>query len=421
MRLMTVPISAIKGFVKDECFLKASALTYYTLFSIVPVLAVLFGIAHGFGIEDVLNSTLREVLSDHPEIAARMSEFIDSTLRHAKGSLIAGFGIILLIWSVILLFSTIETVFNSIWKTNSSRTFAAMLRDYPPIILFAPLFFAFISSFSIYIFNDMASYAKIIGFEHIPGGFETLWIQATTFALSWLFFTFLYIFIPAAHVKLAHGCLAGLIAAVLFYLLQQTFIAFQVNLTSYSALYGSFAALPLFLLWLQFSWWIVLLGAEIACHLQENEFLLNSEAEGEKIPAPLPALGALLLAESWKRFQKRSPPLSPEEFSRQFQLPSALSLQLFSMLARAKLLVKVTYERHEVQSCYQTACPLESVSMYNLIEALTPELMQEAAVLSGQDSRLFIQDWNTYFEELRERSISPKDHELNKTTEQSTN
>ncbi|CRX38186.1 YihY/virulence factor BrkB family protein [Estrella lausannensis] len=411
MRWMTVPIAAIKGFVKDECFLKASALTYYTLFSIVPVLAVLFGIAHGFGIEDVLNSNLKVVLSDHPEIAARLTEFIDSTLRHAKGSLIAGFGIILLIWSVILLFSTIETVFNSIWKTNSSRTFAAMLRDYPPIILFAPLFFAFISSFSIYIFNDMARYARIFGLEHIPGGFETLWIQATTFALSWLFFAFLYIFIPAAHVRLAHGALAGLIAAILFYLLQQSFIAFQVNLTSYSALYGSFAALPLFLLWLQFSWWIVLLGAEIARHLQDSVLLSESQADGEKIAAALPAIGSLLLAESWKRFETRSPPLSPEEFSKEFQLSPSLSLQLFSMLAHANLLVKVTHERHEVESRYQAACPFGSISMYHLIEALTPDLVRKEAVLSGRNPQFFVQEWNAFFDELKKRTFLPNNQQ----------
>lgn len=399
--------AAFRGFVKDECFLKASALTYYTLFSIVPVLAVLFGIAHGFGIEDLLNSNLKVILSDHPEIAAKLTEFIDSTLRHAKGSLIAGFGIILLIWSVVLLFGTIETVFNSIWKTDSSRSFMAMLRDYPPIILFAPLFFAFISSFSIYIFNDMASYAKIIGLERISG-YETLWIQATTFALSWVFFTFLYIFIPTAHVKFSYGSFAGLIASILFYLLQQTFIAFQVNLTSYSALYGSFAALPLFLLWLQFSWWIVLLGAEIACHLQQSAFLIEDTSKLHMKDAPLAAVAELLLAVSWSRFQSRKTPLSPEEFSKAFQLPFPTSMHLFSRLEQAGLLVRVSQDRHEMQNRYQIACPLSSISLFSLVQALSPELFLETPLLLRDEAAEASQNWRGFIEEIKGRYLAPK-------------
>lgn len=384
MKILRILYAAILGFIKDDCFLKASALTFYTLFSIVPVLAVLFGIAKGFGIEDLLLSNLKTVLSDHPEITDKLIEFIDSTLRHAKGSLIAGFGVVLLLWSVILLFGTIETAFNTIWKVPPSRNLFAQVRDYTPIIFFAPLFFAFVSSFSIYLLNNAVSYAGNFGFESILSGFQKLWIQATTITLSWIFFTFLYLFLPAAKVRFNHGLIAGLFAAILFYILQHSFIAFQVYLTSYSALYGSFAALPLFLLWLQATWWIVLFGAELAYHFQHGKYLYGKRKD-RSITISYPAAALLVLQELNERFNKKGRALSPEEFSEKHHIAFSEVSRLFQQLEDARIIVRVVPE-YGSKIFYQPAGPLEQTLVSELLQAITPILVKEIQVKESEQA-----------------------------------
>ena len=393
MKMLRILHAAVVGFVKDDCFLKASSLTYYTLFSIVPVLAVLFGIAKGFGIEDLLLSNLKIVLSDHPEITNKLIEFIDSTLRHAKGSLIAGFGVVLLLWSVVLLFGTIETTFNTIWKVPVSRNLFAMVRDYIPIIFFAPLFFAFVSSISLYLLNDVVGYAETLGFERVLSGFQKFWIQATTFLLSWIFFTFLYIFLPSAKVRFNHGLIAGLFAAILFYILQHTFIAFQLYLTSYSALYGSFAALPLFLLWLQATWWIVFLGAEIAYHFQHGKYLYGKRKE-KSIRISYPAAALLVLEELITRFNKKGRPLSPEEFSDKHHMAFSEVSLLFQQFEDAKIIVRVVPEFGGIKIFYQPTGPIHLTLVSELLQAISPTLVKEVQVKESNEAHKAEETWN---------------------------
>lgn len=404
MKLLRIFLGALTGFYKDDCFLKASALTYYTLFSVVPVLAVLFGIAKGFGIEDILASNLKMVLSDHQEIANKLIEFIDSTLRHAKASVIAGVGVVVLLWSVVMLFGTIEDTFNTIWKVPSSRSFFAKVRDYSPIIFFAPLFFAFVSSLSLYLLNDIVGYAENFGLGRMLGGFQTFWIQATTFILSWVFFTFLYIFLPAAKVRFMHGLIAGLIAATLFYILQHTFIMFQAYLTSYSTLYGSFAALPLFLIWLQTSWWIILLGAEIAYHFQHSEYLYETKA-GEKFFISYPASALLILQETINRFNTKAKPISPEEFSDTHHVSFSTVSKLFGQLEEARIIVKLFPESQGEKTLYQPAAPMEHTLVSEIFQAIAPSLIEQVGI---EESELAInaeKTWKTIFAKAESISL----------------
>ena len=127
-RLLRVLSDTFRGFIEDECYLKASALTFYSLLSIVPVLAVLFGIAKGFGFEKNLEFEINQHFIEQKELIEKLIQFAYSWLDTVRGGLIAGVGAVTLLWSVFGLLNNIETALNSIWKTRKERSYLLIQR-----------------------------------------------------------------------------------------------------------------------------------------------------------------------------------------------------------------------------------------------------------------------------------------------------
>ncbi len=126
VKQIRVLMLSIKGFNEDKCPLRASALTFYSLISIVPVAAMVFGIAKGFGFERMLEDQLRTKLAGHEEVLASVIKFSHSLLENTRGGLIAGVGLIVLIWAVVKILGQIEYSFNDIWKVKDKRTIGRM-------------------------------------------------------------------------------------------------------------------------------------------------------------------------------------------------------------------------------------------------------------------------------------------------------
>ena len=272
IRALKIALSAGVGFYKDECTLKGSALTYYSLLSIVPFLAVAFGIATGIGFEKSLEAAILDKLKDQPEIANKIIDFTHSTLAHAQGSVIAGTGIIMLIWAVVMLMACIVQSINDIWKIKKASTFSKSLTSYLTITFFCPIFFVTSSGISIYALRGIVEASKATGLYDILNPSINFLFHFVPFILSWLLFTFIYFFAPSAHVPWKSGVIAGIIAGTTFQVVQWTYFHFQIGASSYGAIYGSFAAIPLFLIWVNISWLILLAGAEIGYQLKISHF-----------------------------------------------------------------------------------------------------------------------------------------------------
>ena len=135
---LRVAVLALRGFDENKCSLKASALTFYTLMSIVPVVALAFGIAKGFGFEDKLQQQLLEKLQGQEEVIRRVIDFAHTLLENTKGGLVAGIGVMVLFWTVIKLLGNIEASFNEIWGIEKSRTLARKFSDYLSAMLALP-------------------------------------------------------------------------------------------------------------------------------------------------------------------------------------------------------------------------------------------------------------------------------------------
>lgn len=255
-----------KNLPRENFTITASALTYFTMLSIVPVLGMIFGIAKGFGLEEYLTNILKQYLSEHQAILQEVLKFVERLLGNIKGSYIAGAGFITLLWAIIKVIGNVEKAFNQIWNIKKSRTISRKLSDYIAIVIIAPILLIISSSFTISQVSHFFENTFIISYIQPILRFVAWFLS---FSLIWIVLTLLYIIIPNTHVKFLPAFIGGVISGTLFHILQWFYVKFQVLLSSYGTIYGSFAALPLFMIWLQASWQLVLLGCKIS-FVQQN-------------------------------------------------------------------------------------------------------------------------------------------------------
>lgn len=258
-----------QSFMKDHGSLRASALTLYTLLSIVPIFAMLFGIAKGFGFETMLRDRLLEQVPEQNTMVLQLIEMAENMLVTTKGGIVAGFGVVILFWSVLKVISNIEESFNHIWKVKQPRTIGRKLSDYLSLMLLAPLMIISASSISVFVQTQLAS---LINSFALPGTVAALQLLSyLPILILWALFSFIFIFMPNTTVNYRSGFFAGIISGTVYQGLLYLYVALQIGVSNYNAIYGSFAALPLFLVWLQITWIIVLFGSELSFFHQNIE------------------------------------------------------------------------------------------------------------------------------------------------------
>lgn len=319
LRIFTL---AIKGFNEDKCLLKATALTYYTLFSIVPVIALAFAVAKGFGVQEILQAQLLADFKGKEDVLQQAFLYADKTLTNTRGGLIAGIGIILLFWSVMKLLGSIENSFNEIWEIKKDRTWVRKVTDYLAIMLFAPIFIIISGTLTVSLKMGVNSVLSGIA---ILSPMEYIFLKAIAFSLIWMMFSFLYLVLPNTRVTLKAAAMGGVIAAVLFEILEWAYVTSQIGVGSYNTIYGSLAALPLFLVWVQYSWFVVLFGAELAFANQNVE---HYELENSivNISDRYKRVIALLIANSVVRnFNSGRPALTAMQITEKLDLPIRLT------------------------------------------------------------------------------------------------
>lgn len=268
IRFIHILFLSIHNFSKDDCPLRASALTFYSLLSIVPILAMAFGLAKGFGLEFYLENLMVTHLRGQEEILHKSIGFARNLLQNARGGVIAGIGVISLFWSVIKLFRHSEIAFNKIWRIQENRPLGRMLSDYLSLCLVGPFLLIISNSITLILSQGLNEIVAALSFLNNFNQFFWAIIEFLPYLIIWLLFSFLYSFIPNTNVHYSSAIFAGVIAGTLYQVFHWTYLAFQVGITHYGTIYGSFAAFPLFLIWIQMSWNIVLFGAELSFSFQ---------------------------------------------------------------------------------------------------------------------------------------------------------
>ncbi|MGD2099773.1 MAG: YihY/virulence factor BrkB family protein, partial [Desulfobacterales bacterium] len=264
IKQLRIIILAIRGFDEDKCFVRASSLTFYTLLSVVPVVAMFFGVAKGFGFEKILEKRLYANFRGQEEIIEKVITFSSSLLQETKGGIIAGIGLAVLFWSALKVLNHIERSFNDIWEIKTGRSWGRKFSDYLAIMLISPLFIIMSGSATVFITTQVEQITQRIALLGMFSPFISFMLNFLPYILVWMLFTFLYVLMPNTKVQFKAGLVGGVVAGTLYQIAQWAYISFQIAAAKYNAIYGSFAALPLFLMWLQISWWIVLFGAELS-------------------------------------------------------------------------------------------------------------------------------------------------------------
>ncbi|MBN1187884.1 MAG: YihY/virulence factor BrkB family protein [Bacteroidales bacterium] len=367
---LRILVVAVKGFFEDKVQLRASALTFYTMLSVVPIVAMVFGIAKGFDYDTKVKQQLMEKFSEQQEVLDWILKFADSMLDNMKGSLVAGIGMVLLLWSVMKVLGNIENSFNDIWQIKKSRTFIRKLTDYFSIIFIGTILLILSSSATVFInsqIDKMEQGSSILGYV---GPFLRFLMGLTPYVLVWFLFTFIYMVIPNTRVTFKSAFIAGIIAGTLFQLLQFVYIKGQVGVSRYNAIYGSFAALPLFLIFLEMSWLVVLFGAEISF---ANQNIEKYEKESESLSVNLHFKRILSLAIAnlvIKNFQKGDKPLTATDIAHSLQIPIRLVREIIFELVGSNIFSEVISQEDNQARTYQPAVDIQKLSIYYVLEEL---------------------------------------------------
>lgn len=369
IRQLRIILLAIRGFGEDKCQLRASALTYYSLMSIVPVAAMAFGIAKGFGFEKLLEEKILGGLPGQEEVAQQIIGFARSFLENSRGGLIAGIGIVALFWTVIKVLGNIESSFNDIWGIRAARTAGRKFGDYLSIMLICPILIIMSSSVTVLVTSQITLIVEKLAFLGPVGDAVLFSLRVLPYAVIWIVFTFIYKFLPNTRVQLKSALIAGIIAGTSFQVVQLIYIYFQVGVANYGAIYGSFAALPLFLIWLQLSWLIVLFGAEVS-FAEQNVETYEFEADCLKVSHSFRELLSLNIAHLCvKKFRQAEKALSADEVSHELEIPVRLVRQILFELVEARVLSEVKLDDRETMA-YQPARDIEDLTITNVLNQL---------------------------------------------------
>ena len=249
----------IRFFTEKRVMTQASALTYSTLLAIVPIFAVVFAIARGFGYNKYIEMWFREVLASQPQVAEVIISFVNSYLIHTKSGIFLGVGLIFMLYTVLMLVNNVEETFNQIWQVNNSRPIIRSFANYLAMFFLFPIIIVISTGLSIFMETVADRMDDIVILEPIVHKLFSLF----PFMLMSLLFIFLYVYMPNTKVRFSCAIIPGILAGIAMHLLQIAYIHSQIWVTGYNAIYGSFAALPLFMLWVQISWAICLFGAQL--------------------------------------------------------------------------------------------------------------------------------------------------------------
>ncbi len=381
---LRIAILALRGFNEDKCSLRSSALTFYTLLSIVPIFAMAFGIAKGFGFEKILERHILEKFPTQNDVIINIINFANTMLENTKGGLIAGIGVVVLFWSVIKVLTNIEESFNDIWGIKKLRDIGRRLSDYLSIMLICPIFLILSSGLTVFVKTQAVAITEKIS---LLGGISPLIYFALEFlpyTVMWAVFSFIYIFIPNTKVNIKSGIIAGVFAGTIYQITQLIYLNFQVGVGKYNAIYGSFAALPLFLVWLQLSWRIVLFGAEIS-FAHQNVDTYEFEPDCLNVSRSFRNLLTLRVVNLLARnFANGGKALSAIELSRELEIPIRLLRDILNDLVESNMVSQIKTGEGKVLS-YHPGCDINLLTIRYVLDNLDKKGSEDIPVAQTKE------------------------------------
>lgn len=349
-----------RGLKEHDTLVRSAALTFYTLMSIVPIAALVFALVKGFGLAEGLMQNLYSVFPHNREAVDYIIAFADKAIANAQGGVVAFVGIIMLFWAVVRVFGSVEEAFNNIWEVKVTRGFTRQFTDYIAVVVVTPILWV--------IGSTVGRYAgQVLGIEAI-GPLYTLLSSAASLLVIWAMFTFIYVVVPNTRVRWSCALPAGILAGTLFLLFQWGYVGLQRYMTSYNAIYGSFAALPLFLIWVQWSWQILLFGGELTFAYQNiSRFAEERESLHISYDHRRQVTLAVMLHVA-RIFRDGHGPVSAVEIHTALRLPTRIVNDVLFSLVTARLLIPVRSETDDREALFAPAVDIHSLTLYDVLE-----------------------------------------------------
>ncbi len=372
------------GFVADQCLLRASALTYTTVLSIVPTLAVAFSISKGLGIQntEMIHAFLLRIAAGREDTVQQILAYVENTNVKTLGVV----GLLALFFTMGSLMGTIEKAFNIIWRVPRGRSLWRKFTDFFSVTLICPVLVAAAFSFSVSLRHD-AVVQQLLNVGVISYAYVTL-LKLVPFFMSALMLFFLYVFIPHTRVQFRSGFWGSVVAGLLWTLAEGAYVNYQVGVAQYNAIYGGFAQVPLFLVWVYVMWVIVLFGAEVSFAVQNMDVFESEIRAGNVAREERDKLAVLMMLALTRAFYAKAGAVPLDTLCRVLCAPVCLVREILATMEQASLVVGT---QGDVPG-YALAAPPESVRVMDVVQVL-------ATHGSGAD-RLQVLEATHFVEEL---------------------
>ena len=356
----------VKSFLNANLQSQAAALTYHTILALVPALAILFAIGRGFGFHNLLETQLFNYIPAQKETLDTVVGFVDAYLAQSSQGLFVGIGIALLLWTMISLMSNIEGAFNSIWGIKQGRSIWRKITDYTAMLLILPVLMICSSGLSLFMTSTLQN---LFAFDFMSPVISIL-LKCASYIFTWLFFAAMFMLIPNTKVKFKNALIAGVFTGTGFLILQWIFVSGQMYVSKYNAIYGSFSFLPLLLIWLQFTWVIILSGIAI-CYSSQSIYRFNFSDKINIISKDYRSKITLaMMAIIVRHFDNGNKAIILDDFTNKYDFPPRIAIEIIEELVEAQLVSKTILIDKDEEIGLQPAVDINKLSIAYVLNRL---------------------------------------------------
>ena len=387
-RFLQTIILVARGFKDQVLVVRANSLSFALLFAFIPMMALIYAIARGFGFEEIVKSTISSSFLAEANVAPVLLEWIERYLETARDGLFVGIGLIVLIWAVYAFFNMLENSFNSIWNVKQSRSFTRRMTNYVMTLLLVPVLVVVTSGISIFL-NSTEVLASVLD-SIVP--IRKFMLRFLPFVATAGVFTWIFIAIPNTKVKFSSAIIPGILMGLLYQVVQALSMYLVVLFARMSIVYGAFSAIPLVLIWLHITCWLLLVGSELAFAIQNNDLFAYEKDLKNMSRRYKDYVMLYLLSVIIRRFEVGESPQTAQEMAAENQLPIRLVQQVLSRLEETVIVRRVYVEDEEVQA-FIPALDTKSITVEMVIGRISAQGTEEFLQHTPAEMQAF---WQRY-------------------------
>ena len=387
-RFLQTIILVARGFKDQVLVVRANSLSFALLFAFIPMMALIYAIARGFGFEEIVKSTISSSFLAEANVAPVLLEWIERYLETARDGLFVGIGLIVLIWAVYAFFNMLENSFNSIWNVKQSRSFTRRMTNYVMTLLLVPVLVVVTSGISIFLNSTEVLAFVLDGIVPI----RKFMLRFLPFVAPAGVFTWIFIAIPNTKVKFSSAIIPGILMGLLYQVVQALSMYLVVLFARMSIVYGAFSAIPLVLIWLHITCWLLLVGAELAFAIQNNDMFAYEKDLKNMSRRYKDYVMLYLLSVIIRRFEVGESPQTAQEMAAENQLPIRLVQQVLSRLEET-VIVRRVYVEDEEEQAFIPALDTKSITVEMVIGRISAQGTEEFLQHTPAEMQAF---WQRY-------------------------